>query len=167
MLEFPCTASRFSASLSDMKIHDAGPLNKAAPKKANRAGAANGNFRSFLDSGDETVSASNLGGVAPMGMLEGLLAIQQVEEDLVSSEEGKKQGKEALDYLDRIRHGLLSGKLSTIDVQNLMRQVREMQFNVADPRLKEILEDIHTRAAVELAKLEMSEKQGKLKSKNI
>lgn len=128
--------------------------------KANRKrkiGEAEGDFGSLL-SGDAEESAASGGitGVQPMGMLEGLLSIQQVENDVMEKKKAVKQGEEVLDYLDKLRHGLLKGRLSTMQVQNLAHAVKQLQYNVDDPRLTDILSHIETRAAVELAKLEMN-----------
>lgn len=136
-----------------------GTKNTQGVTKTNRKrniGAAEGDFGSLLGETAETEKAGNLAGVQPMGMLEGLLSIQQLENEVMEKKKAMQKGSEVLDYLDHIRHGLLRGRLSTMQVKNLTHAVKEMQYNVADPRLKEILGDIETRAAVELAKLEMN-----------
>lgn len=141
-----------------MKIdgtNKAGGVSSTSKKK--RAGAAGGDFASLI-SGAESDGAATAGvtGVQPMGMLEGLLAIQQVENDVMEKKQAMKRGNDVLDYLDQLRHSLLRGKLSTMQVQNLASAVKDLNYNVADPRLKSVLSDIETRAAVELAKLEMN-----------
>lgn len=141
-----------------MKIE--GPKNTEALSKAGRKrkiGSAEGNFGSLLaGDAEETGGAGTLSGVQPMGMLEGLLSIQQVENEVMEKKKAIKKGADILDYLDQLRHGLLKGRLSTMQVQNLTHAVQQMQYDVNDPRLKEILSAIETRAAVELAKLEMN-----------
>ena len=129
-------------------------LGKAARKR--KINSAEGDFGSLLDSPEETESTGTLTGVQPMGMLEGLLSIQQLENEVMEKKKAVKKGSEILDYLDQLRHGLLRGRLSTMQIKNLAHAVQEMQYNISDPRLQEILSQIETRAAVELAKLEMN-----------
>lgn len=137
-----------------------GPKNTQGIAKASRKrkiGEAEGDFGSLLSSGaEEAASSGGITGVQPMGMLEGLLSIQQVENDVMEKKKAIKQGEDVLEYLDQLRHGLLRGRLSTMQVQNLAHAVKQMQYNVDDPRLIEILSNIETRAAVEMAKLEMN-----------
>lgn len=128
----------------------------SATTKKKRAGAAGGDFAGLLSSAGEAEETGNISGVQPMGMLEGLLTIQQLENDVMEKKEAMKRGNDVLDYLDQLRHSLLRGKLSTMQVQNLASAVRGLNYNVTDPRLKEVLSAIETRAAVELAKLEMN-----------
>ena len=141
-----------------MKID--GPKNTEAVSKSARKrkiDSAEGDFGSLLSGGaEETESTGTLSGVQPMGMLEGLLSIQQLENEVMEKKKAIKKGEEILDYLDTLRHGLLRGRLSTMEVKNLAHAVKEMQYNVTDPRLLDILSHIETRAAVELAKLEMN-----------
>lgn len=130
-------------------------------KKANRKrkiGESEADFSNFLGAAEteDIATAGSIIGVQPMGMLEGLLSIQQVEDELMEKKKVIRQGEDILDYLDQLRHGLLRGRLSTMQVQNLVHAVKQMQYTLNDPRLKNILSDIETRAAVELAKLEMN-----------
>lgn len=122
--------------------------------KKKRIGTAEGDFSSLL--GGVEAESNNISGVQPMNMLEGLLTIQQLENDVMEKKEARKRGDDVLDVLDQLRHGLLRGKLTTMQVQNLAAGMRALNFNVADPRLQEVISAIETRAAVELAKLEMN-----------
>ena len=58
-----------------------------------------------------------------------------------------------LDRLDEIRHGLLSGSLSLAQVTGLANLVRSRRATIADPRLRDVLDEIELRAEVEIAKL--------------
>jgi hypothetical protein len=59
-----------------------------------------------------------------------------------------------LDALDGIKVSLLGGDLSMNDLDRLSRAIREERAATEDPKLEGLLDDIETRAAVELAKLE-------------
>ena len=49
---------------------------------------------------------------------------------------------------------LLGGELSQAQLDRLSRAVREQRSATEDPKLEAVLDEIETRAAVELAKLE-------------
>ena len=139
-----------------MKIEGPKNIEQTAKTRGKRKiTSAEGDFSSLLGV-EEKESTGNLSGVQPMGMLDGLLSIQQLENDVMEKKKAIQQGDDVLDYLDQLRHGLLRGRLSTMQVQNLVHAVKQMNYNVSDPRLKQILGAIETRAAVELAKLEMN-----------
>jgi hypothetical protein len=61
-----------------------------------------------------------------------------------------------LDELDRIKVALLGDELSGAQLDALSRAVREQRAATDDPKLEGVLDEIETRAAVELAKLEMA-----------
>jgi len=104
----------------------------------------------------ELKSNAPAGGAAPAsqaGVIEGILALQEIDEDGRGRNAHIERGEEMLDRLDEIRAGLLTGKINPRSLEQLLEQVRNKSQNVADPRLKEILAEIELRAAVELAKL--------------
>mgnify|MGYP002827045339 CR=1 FL=1 len=57
-----------------------------------------------------------------------------------------------LDRLDEIRAGLLTGKINSHSLEQLLAQVRSRSQDFTDPKLREILAEIELRAAEELAK---------------
>ena len=59
-----------------------------------------------------------------------------------------------LDVLDEVKLALLDGGLSADHLERLRRAVREQRDGVDDPELSGLLDEIETRAAVEMAKLE-------------
>lgn len=63
-------------------------------------------------------------------------------------------GNDLLDQLEKIRKGLISGALSLVDIQDLMEKLKNRPNLSIDPQLEELIREIETRAAVELAKLE-------------
>jgi len=87
--------------------------------------------------------------------LTSLLAAQEVDDE---PNRGRKTAIERaellLDKLDQLRHGLLVGKISGRQLTDLMNTVRRRQNQFVDPRIREVLNEIEPKAAVELAKLE-------------
>ena len=59
-----------------------------------------------------------------------------------------------LDVLDGVKLGLLSGEVSAGDLDSLQRAIRDQRDATDDSQLEGVLDEIETRAAVELAKLE-------------
>lgn len=64
-----------------------------------------------------------------------------------------------LDLLDGVRDGLLDGQVSTQSLNGLMATIREERTSLDDPHLDGLLNDIETRASVEIAKLEMASRR--------
>ena len=59
-----------------------------------------------------------------------------------------------LDVLEDVKVALLSGEVSADDLERLKQAVRDERDATEDDRLEGVLNEIETRAAVELAKLE-------------
>lgn len=58
--------------------------------------------------------------------------------------------------LDDVKLSLLDGGNPMVALERLRGAVREQREGTEDPRLEGVLDEIETRAAVELAKQEMS-----------
>ena len=84
-----------------------------------------------------------------------LLAIQMAgdDEEQVIRKKLLKRGKNLIEKLEEIRDGLLLGSISRESLINISRMVKERRYESADPRLKEIMDEIELRVEVELAKL--------------
>ena len=95
--------------------------------------------------------AYGLGG-NPDGDIDGILALQEVDEDGRGRNPHVERGEEMLDRLDEIRAGLLTGKINSHSLEQLLAQVRSRSQDFTDPKLREILAEIELRAAEELAK---------------
>ena len=98
-------------------------------------------------------STSSVGAVGALG---GLLGAQEVDEREARRSKAAKRGKLTLDILSNLRDALLIGSLPYSTLRQLERMVTEERDGVDDPVLMSIMNEIEVRAAVELAKLEMS-----------
>jgi len=94
------------------------------------------------------------GGVAGVGSLDALLAMQDVEGPLERRRRAVGRAGRILDVLDEVKLALIDGQVSSTSLDRLMRAVREERQNTDDGRLEGVLNEIETRAAVEVAKLE-------------
>lgn len=61
--------------------------------------------------------------------------------------------------LDQVRDGLLAGGIPRVTLNRLANAVTKRRENFTDPKLQTVLDEIELRAHVELAKLEMIDKQ--------
>jgi hypothetical protein len=96
--------------------------------------------------------------------LDALLAMQDIGGPLERKKRAVRRAGRILDVLDEVKIALLDGALPPMALERLTRAVREERAQVdGDARLSGLLNDIETRAAVELAKLRVAE-QGSIAS---
>lgn len=108
-----------------------------------------------LPAAEETGSASGVtraAGASPVGSLDALIALQQVDEPLERRRKAIRRGGQLLDILDRLKLALLNEELGEGELRALAVAVREQRASTGDPQLEALLDQIETRAAVELAK---------------
>jgi len=139
-----------------MKIDRTGPALPAAPvKRSEKAGRTQSSkFSQHLKSGQESVAG--VAGAAPMSTVEGLLALQEVEDSTTgqSRSRARKWGNDVLDGLERLRIGIITGVVPRAELERIAASVERQRAHTDDPALEAILDEIELRAKVELAKLE-------------
>ena len=85
--------------------------------------------------------------------IDALLALQGIEEDPAERRKRSVQrGKGALDVLDDLKLGLLSGNLDGATVSRLRDAAANLKASSGDPGLDAVLSEIELRVEVELAK---------------
>lgn len=85
--------------------------------------------------------------------IDALLALQGVEEDPVERRKRSvARGRTALDVLDDLKMGLLSGNLDASTVMRLRDAVANLKSSSGDAGLDAVLSEIELRVEVELAK---------------
>ncbi len=103
----------------------------------------------------ELVSGARLGNVAPAapaGSIATLLALQSVEDPLLSRRKTIRQGRSVLDLLDLLKADLLSGQIPPDRLDRLVELVSGLRER-SHPGLDAVIDEIDQRARVELAKL--------------
>ncbi len=103
----------------------------------------------------ELVSGARLGNVAPAapaGSIATLLALQSVEDPLLSRRKTVRQGRSVLDLLDLLKADLLSGQIPPDRLDRLVELVSGLRER-SHPGLDAVIDEIDQRARVELAKL--------------
>lgn len=139
-----------------MKV--SGPTGSTGPASATgvRATApaqASGAFTPAGASGGAS-GAMAASGLSAVSSLEALIALQDVGGPLERRRRAMGRAGAILSALEGLKLDLLEGRLTPAAVQALSRAVREQRALTDDPRLEGVLDEIETRAAVELAKLE-------------
>ncbi len=138
-----------------MKVTGTGGLSQTSGAKPAKGTASGAGFSVAATSAPaaptQVSSVSNVSGV--MGV-QALLALQDVETATERRRRSVGRAGRLLDELDGIKVALLGGDLSQAQLDRLSRAVREQRSATEDPKLEAVLDEIETRAAVELAKLE-------------
>jgi hypothetical protein len=138
-----------------MKITDTRAVGTTALRRSGRTETGKGDFARTLD-GEATAQTSKLSIATPVSGMDSLLALQEVHPDETRGAV-QRHAADLLDELDELRHGLLVGALSRSQLMRLKGLITARRASINDPRLAEILDEIELRAAVELAKYEVSE----------
>jgi hypothetical protein len=130
-----------------------GPLAGAGGAKRN---AAAGFSIAGMDGAAEGGASAPVASAAGVASLDALIALQGAPEPLERRRRAVRRAGRLLDVLDEVKLSLLDGHGSAVALDRLRGAVREARDGTDDPRLEGVLNEIETRAAVELAKQEMS-----------
>jgi hypothetical protein len=133
-----------------MKIDPLASLRTQNLRRKDRAAGGNG-FADALKGGNER--AAHTAGAPGVGALDALLTLQQAPDALSGRAKARKRGEQLLDELERIRMGLLAGRIPLSGLKRLSALLGQARPEVEDPRVEQVLAEIEVRAAVELAKL--------------
>ena len=143
-----------------IKITGFNTIKNASNVKARKDTSSGGvKFFDFLGGAEETAATAETAPVeqaAAPSMLDAMLSLQEVPEDEIRRKKMMQRGKMTIDTLEQLRHGLLVGRVPKEVLSSLSQQIKNGREQISDPRLLEIMDDIELRAAVEIAKLEMS-----------
>jgi hypothetical protein len=121
-------------------------------------GSAAGNTRRTGASGfalPDTSTAPETRSAAPpkaAGNIDALLALQGVEDPTERRKRSVARGRGALDVLDDLKIGLLTGKFDASTINRLRDAAANLKSTSGDPGLDAVLSEIELRVEVELAK---------------
>jgi hypothetical protein len=133
-----------------MRIYGPNGTTLGAPAANARRASSSGFALPDAGSATETRAAS-----APKATanIDALLALQGIEEDPAERRKRSVQrGKGALDVLDDLKIGLLSGNFDASTVHRLRVAAANLKSSSGDPGLDSVLSEIELRVEVELAK---------------
>jgi len=106
---------------------------------------------SLPDMASATEARGTLAPKAAAG-IDALLALQGIEDPLERRKRSVQRGKRALDVLDDLKIGLLSGSFDATTVNRLRDAAASLKSASGDPGLDAVLSEIELRVEVELAK---------------
>ena len=137
-----------------MKISGpSGPSSTSAARGAGRAASGGGFSLSAAEEAADAAEAPRMSGLDGVMTVSSLLALQGVEDPLHRRKRAMGRANRLLDILDDLKVAMLEGRAAPSTLDNLARAVREQRETTDDPNLDDVLRQIETRAAVELAKL--------------
>lgn len=137
-----------------MKVSGTGGLSQTSGAKPAKGAATGGGFH--VASTSAPAAPAQVSSVSGVMGVEALLALQDVESPTERRRRSVGRAGRLLDELDDIKVALLGGDLTQAQLDRLARAVREQRAATDDPKLEAVLDEIETRAAVELAKLEVA-----------
>jgi len=120
----------------------------AAPVAARRS--AGGTFT--LSEANAPAPQSAAVALRTLGGIDALIALQGIEDPTVRRRRAVKHGTRALDALDELKLGLLSGTLGQATLLRLKAVAADLKDSSGDEGLDQVLGEIELRVAVELAK---------------
>lgn len=132
-----------------MNIKGVNQADPTAIRRAERNRGATGAF-SVSTFAPEASGASSA--PSPLAAVDALIALQEQSDNLEERRQSLRRGRDMLDLLDEMRHGLLAGTVSDASLTRLLSAVQAERGGVADRDLAGILNEIELRARVELAK---------------
>ncbi len=116
--------------------------------------ASGANFASHLS---ETEQAEGVVSTNAVGNIDSLLSLQALESTGGGNAKARRHGEDVLGVLQEILHDLLMGGVPAARLRNLADLMqRQRVASGVDPKMMEIIDEIETRALVELAKYEMN-----------
>ena len=134
-----------------MRIHGPNGTTMGTPASSTRRTSSTG-FSLLQDVASTTESRATLAPKATAN-IDALIALQGIEEDPAERRRRSvARGKGALDVLDQLKLGLLSGNLDSSTVARLRDAAANLKSSSGDPGLDAVLSEIELRVEVELAK---------------
>ena len=130
-----------------------GPAGATGARSASAQTAASG-FSISTPSVSTPAGVTAAASVNAVSTLDALMALQEVGGPLERRRRAVWRADKILDALDGLKIDLLEGPLNPAVLERLTRAVREQRSMTDDPALEGLLDQVETRAAVELAKLE-------------
>ena len=133
-----------------MRIYGPNGARLGSPASSTRRTSSTGFSLPDTPSSPEEVRSS----AAPKsaGSIDALLALQGVEDPVERRKRSVQRGKGALDVLDDLKIGLLSGNLDAATVSRLRDAAANLKSSSGDAGLDAVLSEIELRVEVELAK---------------
>jgi hypothetical protein len=125
-------------------------------KGADKTGAADA-FSAIFDTPQTTDSpieaTQNLVGIQSVLSIDALNVLSNASNQDYIKQENVNWGRDTLKHLEGIKYQILNGKVSYSALLTLQERLKNIPINPTDIKLKDIVQEIEVRAAVELEKL--------------
>ena len=128
----------------------------AASASPRSGGQDSAGFEPTVTSSRDAAPAGPASAVNTVSSLDALLALQETPGPMERRRRAVKRAGRLLDILDSVKLSLLDGGNPAAMLNDLKGAVGQARGETDDPRLEGVLDEIETRAAVELAKQEMA-----------
>jgi hypothetical protein len=142
----------FGSGRRSMKVSGTGNVGSTGGSRQARP-AGGGGFRVAIPPAQGPAQVARTTGVSGISSVDALIALQDVGGPLERRRRAVGRASRILDVLDDVKVAMLDGELHEGELERLRRAVREERQSTEDPGLEDVLNEIETRAAVELAKL--------------
>jgi hypothetical protein len=106
------------------------------------------------DAAQESQASTRLASTMGIGSIDALLALQEVGGPTERRRKAVRRAGLILDVLDDLKIAVLDGGIAPAALGRLIEAVRQERARTGDDTLEGLLDEIETRAAVEMAKLE-------------
>ena len=140
-----------------MKVTGAGGVGQTGQSKSARGVGGGPAFSPTLPGASETAPMAASRSVSAVNSLGALIALQEVGGPLERRRRVVSRAGRLLDSLEALKISLLDGEVTSAALEALARGVREERGRTDDERLEGVLDEIETRAMVEIAKLELAQ----------
>jgi len=137
-----------------MKVTGTGGVSQSTGAKPARSGGGDGFRIAGLQAPAAPTHVASVSSAAGVMGVEALMALQDVGSATERRRRSVSRAGRLLDELEGLKIALLGGELGQAELDRLSRAIREQRAATDDPKLEAVLDEIETRAAVELAKLE-------------
>lgn len=139
-----------------MKVNGPSGAGSTAAQRGAGSSTASGFTLDGVGGAPDAAPATRAGAIASLGSLDALIALQEVGGPLERRRKAVRRAGAILDVLDEVKLSLLDGGVPPAALDRLVHAVRLEKGEADEPRLRDLLDEIETRAVVELAKLEMA-----------
>jgi Class II flagellar assembly regulator len=106
-----------------------------------------------LSEGEASRPSSSASSLRTIGGIDALIALQGIEDPTERRRRALARGRTALDALDELKIGLLSGSLDSATLGRLKSAASGLKDGSGDSRLDGVLSEIELRVEVEIAKM--------------
>jgi hypothetical protein len=138
-----------------MKVGGPNGVGSAQAPSGRGANPAAGGFSiASPDAAQETQASTRLASTMGVGSIDALLALQEVGGPTERRRKAVRRAGVILDVLDDVKLAVLDGGIAPATLGRLIEAVRQERGRTGDTGLESLLDEIETRAAVEMAKLE-------------